>query len=87
MAAANGNNTAAIGFEQQIWAAADIEANVFFVPSSARLFTNIQMIEHGTDKDILGRTYEYCLAAIYAKQSSEKGYIKKTRGIYALRRL
>jgi type I restriction enzyme M protein len=26
------------------------------------LFTNIRMIEHGTEKDILGRTYEYCLA-------------------------
>ena len=26
------------------------------------LFTNIKMIEHGAEKDILGRTYEYCLA-------------------------
>ncbi len=26
------------------------------------LFTNIQMIEHGSEKDILGRTYEYCLS-------------------------
>ena len=26
------------------------------------LFTNIQMIEHGSSKDILGRTYEYCLS-------------------------
>ena len=26
------------------------------------LFTNIQMIEHGNSKDILGRTYEYCLS-------------------------
>ncbi|MDR2175150.1 MAG: type I restriction-modification system subunit M [Synergistaceae bacterium] len=26
------------------------------------LFTNIQMVEHGDSKDILGRTYEYCLA-------------------------
>lgn len=25
------------------------------------LFTNIRMIEHGSEKDILGRTYEYCL--------------------------
>jgi type I restriction-modification system DNA methylase subunit len=164
MAIGNSNNTASIGFEQQIWEAADIlrgnmdaaeykhvvlgliflkyisdkfeeryreleadqddvedkdaytEMNVFFVPPSSRwsviaeaahkeeigtvidnamraiekenkrlkdilpknyarneldkrrlgnvvdLFTNIQMIEYGTDKDILGRTYEYCLA-------------------------
>jgi len=25
------------------------------------LFTNLQMVEHGTDKDILGTTYQYCL--------------------------
>lgn len=25
------------------------------------LFTNIQMIEHGNEKDILGNTYQYCL--------------------------
>ena len=28
------------------------------------LFTNIQMVEHGDSKDILGRTYEYCLCQI-----------------------
>jgi type I restriction enzyme M protein len=175
MAITNGNNTASIGFEQQIWAAADIlrgnmdaaeykhvvlgliflkyisdkfeeryreleaenddvedkdayaEVNVFFVPSSARwnviseaahkegigtiiddamraiekenkrlkdilpknysrdeldkrrlgnvvdLFTNIQMIEHGTDKDILGRTYEYCLAKFAEREGKRAG--------------
>lgn len=168
-------NTAEIGFEQQIWAAADIlrgnmdaaeykhvvlgliflkyisdkfeeryreleadnddvedkdaytEVNVFFVPSSARwsviseaahkeeigtviddamraiekenkrlkdilpknyarteldkrrlgnvvdLFTNIKMIEHGTDKDILGRTYEYCLAKFAEQEGKRAG--------------
>ena len=25
------------------------------------LFTNIKMVDHGEEKDILGRTYEYCL--------------------------
>jgi len=35
------------------------------------LFTNIQMIEHGTDKDILGRTYEYCLA-MFAEQEGKR---------------
>lgn len=169
------NNTATIGFEEQIWAAADIlrgnmdaaeykhvvlgliflkyisdkfeeryheleadnddvedkdaytERNIFFVPSSARwnvvaeaahkeeigsviddamraiekenkrlkdilpknysrneldkrrlgnvvdLFTNIQMIEHGTDKDILGRTYEYCLAKFAEQEGKRAG--------------
>jgi type I restriction enzyme M protein len=169
------SNTAAIGFEQQIWAAADIlrgnmdaaeykhvvlgliflkyisdkfeeryhaleaddddvedkdaytEANVFFVPPSARwsiiaetahkerigtviddamraiekentrlkdilpknyarneldkrrlgnvvdLFTNIRMTEHGTHKDILGRTYEYCLAKFAEQEGKRAG--------------
>ena len=169
------NTTAAIGFEQQIWAAADIlrgnvdageykhvvlgliflkyisdkfvaryealkadnddvedkdayaEVNVFFVPPEARwdviasaahteeigavidnamraiekgnkrlkdilpktyarteldkrrlgnvvdLFTNIQMIEHGTDTDILGRTYEYCLSKFAEQEGKRAG--------------
>lgn len=175
MAINNENNTAEIGFEQQIWAAADIlrgnmdaaeykhvvlgliflkyisdkfearyrellnddddvedkdaytEVNVFFVPPMARwsviseaahkegigtviddamraiekenkrlkdilpknyarseldkrrlgnvvdLFTNIQMIEQGTDKDILGRAYEYCLAKFAEQEGKRAG--------------
>ncbi|MDR0454907.1 MAG: type I restriction-modification system subunit M [Deferribacteraceae bacterium] len=171
----NGLQTAVIGFEQQIWAAADIlrgnmdaaeykhvvlgliflkyisdkfderyreleadnddvedkdayaEVNVFFVPPSARwnvisdaarkeeigaiiddamraiekengklkdilpktfarpeldkrrlgnvvdLFTNIQMIEHGKDKDILGHTYQYCLAKFAEQEGKRAG--------------
>lgn len=34
------------------------------------LFTNIQMIEHGGEKDILGRTYEYCLSK-FAEQEGK----------------
>ncbi len=34
------------------------------------LFTNLQMVEHGTDKDIIGRTYEYCLAK-FAEQEGK----------------
>lgn len=34
------------------------------------LFTNIQMIEHGNEKDILGRTYEYCLSK-FAEQEGK----------------
>lgn len=36
------------------------------------LFTNIQMIEHGSEKDILGRTYEYCLS-MFAEQEGKRG--------------
>lgn len=174
MAVTNGN-TASIGFEQQIWGAADIlrgnmdaaeykhvvlgliflkyisdkfearyqelleedddvedkdayaEVNIFFVPPSARwnviaeaahkeeigtfiddamraiekenkrlkdilpknysrseldkrrlgnvvdLFTNIKMIEHGSDKDILGRTYEYCLSKFAEMEGKRAG--------------
>lgn len=172
---ANGNSTATIGFEEQIWAAADIlrgnmdaaeykhvvlgliflkyisdkfderyreleaadddvedkdaytEKNIFFVPPSARwsviaeaahreeigtviddamraiekenkrlkdilpknyaredldkrrlgnvvdLFTNIQMVEHGENKDILGSTYQYCLAQFASKEGKRGG--------------
>ncbi|MDR0889075.1 MAG: type I restriction-modification system subunit M [Oscillospiraceae bacterium] len=172
---ANGNNTAGIGFEQQIWAAADIlrgnmdaaeykhvvlgliflkyisdtfearyqelkaddddvedkdaymEVGIFFVPQSARwsaiaeaahteeigtviddamraiekenkrlkdilpknyarneldkrrlgnvvdLFTNIKMAQHGGEKDILGRTYEYCLQQFASKEGKRGG--------------
>ena len=34
------------------------------------LFTNIQMMEHGNSKDILGRTYEYCLSK-FAEQEGK----------------
>ena len=34
------------------------------------LFTNIKMIEHGSNKDILGRTYEYCLSK-FAEQEGK----------------
>ena len=34
------------------------------------LFTNIQMVEHGSEKDILGRTYEYCLSK-FAEQEGK----------------
>jgi len=175
VAIANSNNTASIGFEQQIWEAADIlrgnmdaaeykhvvlgliflkyisdkfeeryrelkaenddvedkdaytEMNVFFVPPTARwsviagaahkeeigtvidnamrviekenkklkdilpknyargeldkrrlgnvvdLFTNIQMVDHGKDKDILGRTYEYCLGKFAEREGKRAG--------------
>ena len=37
------------------------------------LFTNIRMIEHGDEKDILGRTYEYCLAQFAAQEGKNAG--------------
>ncbi len=37
------------------------------------LFTNIQMIEHGNSKDILGRTYEYCLSQFAAQEGKNAG--------------
>lgn len=36
------------------------------------VFTNIKMIEHGSEKDILGRTYEYCLS-MFAEQEGKRG--------------
>ncbi|SDY24127.1 class I SAM-dependent DNA methyltransferase [Thermoactinomyces sp. DSM 45892] len=37
------------------------------------LFTNIKMVEHGTDKDILGRTYEYCLSKFAEQEGKRAG--------------
>ena len=37
------------------------------------LFTNIQMIEHGSEKDILGRTYEYCLSKFAEQEGTLAG--------------
>lgn len=36
------------------------------------LFTNIKMIDQGDEKDILGRTYEYCLSR-FAEQEGKRG--------------
>ena len=36
------------------------------------LFTNIQMVEHGDEKDILGRTYVYCFS-MFAEQEGIRG--------------
>lgn len=32
------------------------------------LFTNVDMVEHSKEKDILGRTYEYCLMMFAEKE-------------------
>lgn len=37
------------------------------------LFTNIQMIDHGDEKDILGRTYEYCLSKFAEQEGKRAG--------------
>lgn len=37
------------------------------------LFTNIKVKEHGSEKDILGRTYEYCLSMFASKEGKRGG--------------
>lgn len=37
------------------------------------LFTNIQMADHGDKKDILGRTYEYCLSKFAENEGKKAG--------------
>lgn len=37
------------------------------------LFTNIKMHEHGNEKDILGRTYEYCLQKFASQEGKNAG--------------
>lgn len=37
------------------------------------IFTNVEMAEHGDQKDILGRTYEYCLGKFAEKEGKNAG--------------
>ncbi|MFI3114868.1 MAG: class I SAM-dependent DNA methyltransferase [Clostridia bacterium] len=37
------------------------------------LFTNVQMVEHANSKDILGRTYEYCLSKFAEAEGKNAG--------------
>ena len=37
------------------------------------IFTNVQMAEHGDQKDILGRTYEYCLGKFAENEGKKAG--------------
>lgn len=37
------------------------------------LFTNIKMSEHGDEKDILGRAYEYCLSQFASQEGKRAG--------------
>lgn len=37
------------------------------------LFTNQSMLDHGTERDILGRTYEYCLSQFAAQEGKLAG--------------
>lgn len=37
------------------------------------LFTNIQMVEHGNRKDLLGRCYEYCLSKFAEQEGKNAG--------------
>ena len=39
------------------------------------LFSNIQMIEHGDSKDILGCAYEYCLAKFAEQEGKRAGTV------------
>lgn len=37
------------------------------------IFTNIKMIDHSDEKDVLGRTYEYCLSQFAAQEGKNAG--------------
>lgn len=37
------------------------------------IFTNIKMVDHSSEKDVLGRTYEYCLSQFAAQEGKKAG--------------
>lgn len=51
---------------------ANEELNKVVLGKVVDIFTNIDMKEHGASKDLLGRTYEYCLAK-FAETEGKKG--------------
>ena len=48
----------------KIYASPDLDKRV--LGEVVDLFTNINMYEQGNDKDLLGRTYEYCISQFAA---------------------
>lgn len=55
----------------KIYASPDLDKRV--LGEVVDLFTNINMYEQGNDKDLLGRTYEYCIAQFAAKEGKDGG--------------
>ena len=55
----------------KIYANPDIDKRV--LGDVVDLFTNINMFEHGDGKDLLGRTYEYCIAQFAAYEGVKGG--------------
>lgn len=55
----------------KIYASPDLDKRV--LGEVVDLFTNINMHEEGNDKDILGRTYEYCIAQFAAYEGTKGG--------------
>ena len=55
----------------KIFANPDIDKRV--LGDVVDLFTNINMFEHGDGKDLLGRTYEYCIAQFAAYEGVKGG--------------
>lgn len=55
----------------KIYASPDLDKRV--LGEVVDLFTNIDMFKEGNDKDLLGRTYEYCIAQFAAYEGAKGG--------------
>lgn len=55
----------------KIYASPDLDKRV--LGEVVDLFTNINMYEQGNDKDLLGRTYEYCISQFAAYEGVKGG--------------
>ena len=52
-------NKSLVGVLPKVYATPDLDKRV--LGEVVDIFTNINMFAHGNEKDLLGRTYEYCL--------------------------
>ena len=64
-------NKSLVGVLPKVYATPDLDKRV--LGEVVDIFTNINMFAHGNEKDLLGRTYEYCLEQFAAYEGKNGG--------------
>lgn len=64
-------NKSLVGVLPKVYATPDLDKRV--LGEVVDIFTNINMYDHGNEKDLLGRTYEYCLEQFAAYEGKNGG--------------
>lgn len=64
-------NKSLSGVLPKVYASPDLDQRV--LGEVVDIFTNINIYDHGNEKDLLGRTYEYCLEQFAAYEGKNGG--------------